>query len=220
MTTQTLPRQDLDSSLRFAADSIAALVGVPATIDPIDSMTITPTTMAAVVDGDTIVFGLAIGADSLLGLTRSLMPDLESEPDETMVEDARTTITSRFFEAVEEAIGQPLIEVDPEPFDTTLRIAFGDAELEVGVASIPVDLGTTVPSAANRLSSVRLDVSVELGRAKIPVKDLLALDEGGVIRLGRPVGEPVDLVVNGTVTAHGEIVVVDGRLGLRITSLA
>ena len=69
------------------------------------------------------------------------------------------------------------------------------------------------------MSSVRLDVSVELGRAKIAVKDLLSLDEGGVIRLGRTVGEPVDLVVNGTVTARGEIVVVDGRLGLRVTSL-
>jgi flagellar motor switch protein FliN/FliY len=220
MTTQTLTHHDLDSTVRFGADSIAELIATPATIDSIESMTVlAPTSMAAVVDGSTIVFGLAIGADSLLDLTRSLMPGLESEPDETMVENARTKITARFFEAVEEAIGQPLVEVDPEPFDTTVRIAFGDAAIEVGVASIPVDLSTNVPPAASRLSTVRLDVSVELGRAKIPVKELLALDEGGVIRLGRPVGEPVDLVVNGTVTARGEIVVVDGRLGLRITSL-
>ena len=51
------------------------------------------------------------------------------------------------------------------------------------------------------------------------LEELLALDEGGVIRLGRRVGEPVDLMVNGLATARGEIVVVDGRLGLRVTEL-
>jgi flagellar motor switch protein FliN/FliY len=75
------------------------------------------------------------------------------------------------------------------------------------------------PSELGRLADVVLDVTVELGRSRIPIKELLALDEGGVIRLGRPVGEPVDLLVNGLATARGEIVVVDGRLGLRVTEL-
>jgi flagellar motor switch protein FliN/FliY len=70
-----------------------------------------------------------------------------------------------------------------------------------------------------RLAEVTLDVSVELGRASLPVRELLALDEGGVIRLDHPLGEPVDLLVNGLRTARGEVVVVDGRLGLRITEL-
>jgi flagellar motor switch protein FliN/FliY len=74
-------------------------------------------------------------------------------------------------------------------------------------------------SDLGRLADVMLDVTVELGRSRIPIKELLALDEGGVIRLGRPVGEPVDLLVNGLATARGEIVVVDGRLGLRVTEL-
>jgi flagellar motor switch protein FliN len=74
-------------------------------------------------------------------------------------------------------------------------------------------------SELGRLADVMLDVTVELGRSHIPIRELLALDEGGVIRLGRPVGEPVDLLVNGLTTARGEIVVVDGRLGLRVTEL-
>jgi flagellar motor switch protein FliN len=74
-------------------------------------------------------------------------------------------------------------------------------------------------SDLGRLADVVLDVTVELGRSRIPIRELLALDEGGVIRLGRPVGEPVDLLVNGLATARGEIVVVDGRLGLRVTEL-
>jgi flagellar motor switch protein FliN/FliY len=84
---------------------------------------------------------------------------------------------------------------------------------------------TPQPTAGNtaadlgRLAEVMLDVSVELGRSSIPIRELLSLDEGGVIRLGRPVGEPVDLLVNGLPTARGEIVVVDGRLGLKVTEL-
>lgn len=220
MTTRTLARQDLDTILQFGVDSLAELIAIPANLAPSESMARDPqTTMAAVIDGDTTVFGLAIGDDSLIALARGLLPDLESEPDAAAIESTRATITSGFFTAIEEAIGQPLIEVEPEAFDATWRVTLGDGAVDIGVASIPVGEPEVSQATADRLSSVRLDVSVELGRAKVPVKELLALDEGGVIRLGRPVGEPVDLVVNGTVTARGEIVVVDGRLGLRITSL-
>lgn len=219
MTTRTLPRTDIESIVKAAADSIGGLVAAPATATATESMANAQVSMAAVVDGDTLVFGLSIDDASLQTLTRALLPDLETEPGEAEFEGTRLTISTQIFAAIEEAVGQPLVEVDPEPFDATFRVDLGDSTVEIGIASIPVGAPAAAPSAGSRLSSVRLDVSVELGRARIPVKELLALDEGGVIRLGRPVGEPVDLVVNGTVTARGEIVVVDGRLGLRVTSL-
>ena len=219
MTTRTLPRTDIESIVRVAADSIGELLAVSPTTTAAASMSPAQTSMAAVIDGDTIVFGLAIDDASLQSLTRRLLPDLEAEPDDTDIEGTRLTVSTQVFAAIEEAIGQPLIEVDPESFDDAFRVDLGDSAIEIGVTSIPVGAPASAPPVGSRLSSVRLDVSVELGRAKIPVKELLALDEGGVIRLGRPVGEPVDLVVNGTVTARGEIVVVDGRLGLRVTSL-
>ena len=219
MTTRTVPRTDIESIVSAAADSIGELVAASATATPSDSKPSAQVSMAAVIDGDTLVFGLAIDDASLLTLTRALLPDLETEPDPAEIEGTRLTISTQVFAAIEEAIGQPLVEVDPEPFDSTFSVDLGDSKVEIGVTSIPVGAPAPAAPAGSRLSSVRLDVSVELGRAKIPVKELLALDEGGVIRLGRPVGEPVDLVVNGTVTARGEIVVVDGRLGLRVTSL-
>ena len=219
MTTRTLPRTDIDAIVTAAVDSIGELVAATAIATRSDSMSPAQAAMAAVIDGDTLVFGLAIDDTSLLTLTQTLLPDLEAEPATAEIEGTRLTISTQVFSAIEEAIGQPLVEVDPEPFDSVFSVALGDATIEIGVASIPVGAPAAAVPAASRLSSVRLDVSVELGRTKIPVKELLALDEGGVIRLGRPVGEPVDLVVNGTVTARGEIVVVDGRLGLRVTSL-
>jgi flagellar motor switch protein FliN len=75
------------------------------------------------------------------------------------------------------------------------------------------------PGGLGRLADVMLEVSVELGHTSVPIGELLALDEGGVIKLGRPVTHPVSLLVNGLATARGEIVVVDGRLGVRITEL-
>lgn len=219
MTTRTLPRTDIESIVRAAADAVGELAAAPVTSTPTESMAAAQVSMAAVVDGDTIVFGLAIDDGSLRTLTRTLLPDLETEPDAAAIEGTLLTVSTQIFAAIEEAVGHPLVEVDPEPFDSTFRVDLDGSAIEIGVTSIPVGEQIAAPPTGSRLSSVRLDVSVELGRAKIPVKELLALDEGGVIRLGRTVGEPVDLVVNGTVTARGEIVVVDGRLGLRVTSL-
>lgn len=219
MTTRTLHQTDTEAIIGVAADSVGELVATPAITSPTEPTSDGHVCMAAVVSGETLVFGISIDEPSLLALARTLLPDLDSEPDHEALEGTRLTIATQFFNAIEEAIGQPLFDVDPEPFDSGVRIEIGDAVIHAGSASIPVGAAAPGPPNESRLSSVRLDVSVELGRAKIAVKDLLSLDEGGVIRLGRTVGEPVDLVVNGTVTARGEIVVVDGRLGLRVTSL-
>jgi flagellar motor switch protein FliN/FliY len=94
--------------------------------------------------------------------------------------------------------------------------ACADALTRKGAAS-PTDLPG--PGGLGRLADVLLEVTVELGRTTVPIGELLALDEGGVIKLGQPVTHPVDLLVNGLATARGEIVVVDGRLGVRITEL-
>jgi flagellar motor switch protein FliN len=91
------------------------------------------------------------------------------------------------------------------------------AELSPLDSATPTGMPTT--GGLGRLAEVMLEVTVELGRTTVPIGELLALDEGGVIKLGQPVTHPVDLLVNGLATARGEIVVVDGRLGVRITEL-
>lgn len=70
------------------------------------------------------------------------------------------------------------------------------------------------------LSEVELEVSVELGRRRLPLADILRLTTGSVIELEKLVGEPLELYANGRFIAEGEAVVIDEQFGIRITSLA
>ena len=70
-----------------------------------------------------------------------------------------------------------------------------------------------------RLSAVPVDLSVEMGRTRMTVGETLELRQGSIITLNRMAGEPVDLLVNGTPIAHGEVVVIDEEFGLRITDV-
>ena len=79
--------------------------------------------------------------------------------------------------------------------------------------------GTRTPGDLHRLSAIPVDVSVEMGRAKMTVGETLELHPGSVITLNRMAGEPMDLLVNGTAIARGEIVVIDEQFGLRVTEV-
>lgn len=69
------------------------------------------------------------------------------------------------------------------------------------------------------LLDIPLDVSVEVGRSKILVRDLLQLQEGSMIELDKLAGEPLDLYVNSRLIARGEAVVVNDKFGLRLTDV-
>jgi len=69
------------------------------------------------------------------------------------------------------------------------------------------------------LADVDLVVTVELGRVRLKVRDLLRLGEGSVVELDRAAGAAVDVLVNGSLVARGDVVVVDDELGVRITEL-
>jgi flagellar motor switch protein FliN/FliY len=70
-----------------------------------------------------------------------------------------------------------------------------------------------------RLSAVPVDLSVEMGRTRMTVGETLELRTGSIITLNRMAGEPVDLLVNGTPIARGEVVVIDEQFGLRVTEV-
>jgi flagellar motor switch protein FliN/FliY len=70
-----------------------------------------------------------------------------------------------------------------------------------------------------RLSDVPVDVTVEMGRTRMTVGETLDLRHGSIVTLNRMAGEPVDLLVNGTPIARGEVVVIDEQFGLRITDV-
>jgi flagellar motor switch protein FliN/FliY len=69
------------------------------------------------------------------------------------------------------------------------------------------------------LMDVALEVSVELGRSHMSIGEILALRTGSVVELDKLAGEPVDVSVNGTLIARGEVVVVDEKFGVRITEV-
>ena len=69
------------------------------------------------------------------------------------------------------------------------------------------------------LHGVDMEVTVELGRTRMTVRDLLALSPGAVLELDRAAGSPADLLVNGRLIARGEVVVVDEDFGLRVTEI-
>ena len=67
------------------------------------------------------------------------------------------------------------------------------------------------------LQNLSVTLSIEVGRAMIKIKDLMRLTQGSVVELDRLAGEPLDLLVNNTVVAQGEVVVVNERYGIRLT---
>ena len=66
---------------------------------------------------------------------------------------------------------------------------------------------------------VPVTLSLEVGRSRMPIRNLLQLNQGSVIELERGAGEPLDVYVNGTLIAHGEVVVINDRFGVRLTDV-
>lgn len=69
------------------------------------------------------------------------------------------------------------------------------------------------------LLDIPLDISVELGNAKIKIGDLLKLSQGSVVELNRLTDEPLEIFVNKKLMAHGEVVVVNEKFGIRLTNI-
>ena len=85
------------------------------------------------------------------------------------------------------------------------------------------DSAATGESEADRdldfILDIPLEVSVELGRTRMLVNDLLQLGQGSVVELTKPAGEPMEIFVNGKLFARGEAVVVNEKLGVRLTDV-
>jgi flagellar motor switch protein FliN len=66
---------------------------------------------------------------------------------------------------------------------------------------------------------VPVTLSMEIGRTQINIRNLLQLNQGSVVELDRFAGEPLDVLVNGTLIAHGEVVVINDKFGIRLTDV-
>lgn len=93
---------------------------------------------------------------------------------------------------------------------------FSPDELEQGAAA-PASSGKDVN--LNLVLDVPVNVALRVGSTDISIRDLVRLVEGSVIALDQDATRPMDVLVNGTLIAHGEIVVVDGKFGVRLTDV-
>jgi flagellar motor switch protein FliN/FliY len=98
--------------------------------------------------------------------------------------------------------------------ETDMALAAGEGALPSTVTDDLVGLGI-----ADAVSQIPVTVSVRLGVSTMQVSQLLKLTRGAVLELDRGVGEPIDIYVNNRRIARGEVIVVDGRLGVTLTEV-
>ncbi|MCB1597989.1 MAG: flagellar motor switch protein FliN [Gammaproteobacteria bacterium] len=107
--------------------------------------------------------------------------------------------------------------------DTTVAPAATAQPFQAPALDGSAAAATTAGNDARPNIDVILDVpvtlSLEVGRAQMSVGRLLRLSQGSVVELDRSAGEPLDVLVNGTLVAHGEIVIVNDKFGIRLTDV-
>jgi len=92
-----------------------------------------------------------------------------------------------------------------------------DAPVSASEITSPDTTGSDV--SLDMILDVPVTLSLEIGRTRMPIRNLLQLNQGSVIELERGAGEPLDVYVNGTLIAHGEVVVINDRFGMRLTDV-
>jgi flagellar motor switch protein FliN/FliY len=98
-------------------------------------------------------------------------------------------------------------KVQPDPKELDF------AEIEPGIKEVEK------PRGLDFILDVPLEIAVELGRTKIQIGDLLKLGQGSVVELEKLTSEPVDIFINHKLMAHGEVVVVNDKFGIRLTNV-
>ncbi|MEQ6342112.1 MAG: flagellar motor switch protein FliN [Gammaproteobacteria bacterium] len=93
------------------------------------------------------------------------------------------------------------------------RAQFHELQPETSFSGSPGEVNMDV------ILDVPVTLSMEIGRTLISIRHLLQLNQGSVVELDRLAGEPMDVMVNGTLIAHGEVVVVNEKFGIRLTDV-
>jgi flagellar motor switch protein FliN/FliY len=96
--------------------------------------------------------------------------------------------------------GDAFQQVEAKQLNDTANPESGEVKLDV-ILDIPVTVG------------------MEIGRTQLSIRNLLQLNQGSIVELDRLAGEPMDVLVNGTLVAHGEVVVVNEKFGIRLTDV-
>jgi len=114
-----------------------------------------------------------------------------------------------------------LAETKPAPATAVQAATQVQAEsvAPASFASFAPSAGTAAGNDINMILDIPVQLTVELGRTRIPIKNILQLAQGSVVELDALAGEPMDVLVNGYLIAQGEVVVVNEKFGIRLTDI-
>ncbi len=170
---------------------------------------------------EAIVHGFCLAASDLSGQPAaaaglSIKSELPTAPSASSHEDFHCLTWLASCEASESKIHLLI----PESVIVALVPAEGSEEMELETVSGEVHSGAMVSDERlELLMDIPLEISVELGRVKMEVREVLGLSAGSIVEINKAAGEPVDVLVNGRPVARGEVVVIDENFGVRITEI-
>jgi flagellar motor switch protein FliN/FliY len=141
--------------------------------------------------------------------------------DETLSQEALDALLAELGDV------DDIVEEIAEPEEAAVSQAASKVAEEPPVNAGPLNLmsfdddysGPDNLEGFDRVQDIPLEISVELGRTKLLIRDILELGVGSIIELEKMAGEPVDLLANGLLIARGEVVVIEDNFGVRITEI-
>jgi flagellar motor switch protein FliN len=229
-----LARSAAEAALAVLPTSRALTVGGPVAAAP-DTLTegqaVTARFTGAATGEVVVVVGQDLGdalKESPLGeldLTAAVRPALEAaarvfgpvvlDPGQLM----EPTVALSAIAAKDGAVTVPLLDGGDVRAVVAMALSPWPADVGPGgVATRPAG-GALPRGGLDMLHDVEMEVSAELGRTRMSVRELLSLTPGAIVELDRAAGSPADLLVNGRLIARGEVVVVDENFGIRITEI-
>lgn len=139
--------------------------------------------------------------------------DADALADEVASGSDDAALADEWAAAMEEAGSAPEADETDEDHNDPVMTApletLRDESIGSGENSPDLDVILDIP----------VNISMEVGNTQIPIRNLLQLNQGSVIELDRLAGEPLDVLVNGTLIAHGEVVMVNEKFGIRLTDV-
>ena len=136
------------------------------------------------------------------------MSDTDIDPNEALADEWAAALE-------QQEQGEEQVEAAPAPAAAQPQAQSAQfQELQEEIAGI-----TDGEVNLDSILDVPVTISMEIGRTKIPIRNLLQLNQGSVVELDRLAGEPMDVLVNGTLIAQGEVVVVNEKFGIRLTDV-
>lgn len=128
--------------------------------------------------------------------------------------DEQNEIDDVWGEAMAEQVSKDGIEPEPNEADAVKPVELDDFN-----DSNNPPLSGDERRKLDAILDIPVTISMEVGRTHISIRNLLQLNQGSVVELDRLAGEPLDVMVNGTLIAHGEVVVVNDKFGIRLTDV-